>query len=591
MRVFIVIYIFLSFSNTFGHSKALDIYDYSYVINYNTPILSLEQATQLCSQKKYIGKLQKTSFQNFNKKKCTWIVVFLPEIDQPQYITVGNALFDEINLYDLESKKEIPNIRDDLNLRQPAWEISTSKTPQTLLLKLKEQNAGFKTYLNLKNSNLDVFVSTTQIEYILFGSILFSLLLLTLITFYIAFQRKSWGVFWFGINLLFVIVRIATATGVTSQIGIDKSFILRSDIHALAPNISVFSMLMFYYLFYNYPEKSIFLKKFFKILIFSNAFILLLNICNVFLVSKMNTEVITQINIFICIAVCLIIHLYLIHLKAIPSYILIAFILPPTFVMVNANTMRPLDVSLFWQYFFMMMVYIAKLFECLLVILYIISSSLKKEFVLVKTEKENAELKLKLTNKIGEIEKKYRNKLLGDVHDTLGSYIASLQLSFKHKKIDHNVILASFNKEYRMLLNNLYHPTINEKNLINHIESYTQKINELSNCSVIFQNQFIDKHKISEEKANEIYKIIIELVINAVKHSKALKVEVVLTNTLSTTYLTIKDNGVGFIVNHKPITSFGLNSVQERVRFLNGNFNIHSEMNVGTEINIELPNE
>lgn len=591
MRCFLLFLLFLGYQNVFGAATLPNLYETSYLLNTDKNITSLEAATHFYHQKKHLTRLQKNSFQNFRKKEYTWILIRFPKSNEPQYITVGNALFDKINLYNIDTKSEISNLRTELNLRHPAWKIPPSVSTQNLLLRLKEKNAGFKTYLNLKSRSINRFVTASQTEYTLFGCLLFSISLLMIVTFYISYQKRNWGVFWFGINLIFVIVRIATATGITSQIGIDKIHILTYNVHALAPNISVFSMLMFYYLFYNYPQKAFFLKKALKILILINAIVLIINIANVFILNKLNTEVLTQSNIFICIAVCLSIHLYLMYLKAIPYYILIAFLLPPIFVIINANTMRPLDLSLFWQYFLMTMVYLAKLAECLLIILYIINSSFKKELLLKQTEKENVELRLKITNEIGEIEKKNRNKLLADVHDTFGSYIVSLQLSLQNKQTNQATILQSFNNEYRMLLNNLYHPSIYQNNLIEHIETYATKINELSNCSVIFNNNFKNNHAISKLQANEIYKIIIELVINAVKHSKATQIAIQLENNQSFTFIEVKDNGIGFILkNEKLITTFGLKSVQERITYLNGHFKIDSKINIGTEIYIKFPN-
>ncbi len=86
-----------------------------------------------------------------------------------------------------------------------------------------------------------------------------------------------------------------------------------------------------------------------------------------------------------------------------------------------------------------------------------------------------------------------------------------------------------------------------------------------------------------------IYRIVQELLANALKHGHASKVMVQCVQDGKTFLITVEDNGRGFnthsVTNLKGI---GLNNIKNRVKYLHGNLDIESAPNDGTSINIEL---
>ncbi len=91
-----------------------------------------------------------------------------------------------------------------------------------------------------------------------------------------------------------------------------------------------------------------------------------------------------------------------------------------------------------------------------------------------------------------------------------------------------------------------------------------------------------------------IYRISQEALNNITKHSKASKVEIEFHFNNNLLVGIIKDNGIGFDVNkilkqNNKEHVFGLSSMQGRANFLNGNFEINSSPNKGTNIHFEIP--
>ncbi|MDP4130728.1 MAG: ATP-binding protein, partial [Bacteroidota bacterium] len=86
-----------------------------------------------------------------------------------------------------------------------------------------------------------------------------------------------------------------------------------------------------------------------------------------------------------------------------------------------------------------------------------------------------------------------------------------------------------------------------------------------------------------------IYRIVQELVNNAVVHGKASQVIVQLTKAESKVLITVEDNGAGFDLHAQEKSGgMGLQNVKSRVNYLHGRMDIESKPGEGAVINIEL---
>ena len=86
-----------------------------------------------------------------------------------------------------------------------------------------------------------------------------------------------------------------------------------------------------------------------------------------------------------------------------------------------------------------------------------------------------------------------------------------------------------------------------------------------------------------------IYRIVQELLANAVKHSSANNILVQCSQNGNEFYITVEDNGKGFTEDEmKKVKSLGLKNLQNRVDFLKGKIEIQTAQNQGTSVNIEI---
>jgi NarL family two-component system sensor histidine kinase LiaS len=100
----------------------------------------------------------------------------------------------------------------------------------------------------------------------------------------------------------------------------------------------------------------------------------------------------------------------------------------------------------------------------------------------------------------------------------------------------------------------------------------------------------IGAHNLPLPIERELYFTLREGILNAVRHSRASELHLVLTSTDKECKARLSDNGVGFVVgssdggNH-----YGLKGMTERVRKIGGQFTIKSAPGKGTEIEITVP--
>jgi len=170
-----------------------------------------------------------------------------------------------------------------------------------------------------------------------------------------------------------------------------------------------------------------------------------------------------------------------------------------------------------------------------------------------------------------------------ELHDNLGSKLALL----KHKAINSSnketIIndIENIKTDILNISNIIDNKSIETIDLQNNIEDFIEEFNK---CTSIKAELIIDNYKlISGEKAIEIYRVFQEALTNVLKHSKANKIVV----NLGQNYLRIIDNGIGF--NPKQLEqSNGIKNMTSRIKKINGNINIVSEPEKGTEVIISI---
>lgn len=202
--------------------------------------------------------------------------------------------------------------------------------------------------------------------------------------------------------------------------------------------------------------------------------------------------------------------------------------------------------------------------------------------------------KLSVSKALIQGEEMERKRIARDLHDGLGSMLSGVKIHLNQVKKENpetvngvDALLDNSIKELRNISQNLMPESLLELSLEHALRDLCAA-NSNAVTKVEFQ-YLIKKSKLPKNSEIMIYRIIQELLNNALKYAKASQVLVSCSQNKDVFFITVEDNGVGFdISDPKNKNGMGLKNIKNRVEFLNGKLEIDSKLNEGTSAYIEL---
>lgn len=202
-------------------------------------------------------------------------------------------------------------------------------------------------------------------------------------------------------------------------------------------------------------------------------------------------------------------------------------------------------------------------------------------------------------------QEKERRRIARDLHDEVGGMLAATKLSLTMmlRKLDSNSPETEFGLEtkdmideainyIRRISKDLLPATLEEFGLEDAIKEIVSKANQPEIMEVVFRYKG-NKRELDKERALSIYRVVQELLNNAIKHSEASRIDISMYCNTDLLNLIVKDNGVGFSANNiqnKPIVNkgIGMKNIESRLSTINGKIEYISVPDNGTEARIEL---
>ncbi|MCB0436406.1 MAG: sensor histidine kinase, partial [Mangrovimonas sp.] len=191
-----------------------------------------------------------------------------------------------------------------------------------------------------------------------------------------------------------------------------------------------------------------------------------------------------------------------------------------------------------------------------------------------------------------------RTRIAKDLHDSMGGTFSTIKMylsSLEHQITDkeQQTLLEKSNKaishaasDMRRIAHNMMPEVLIKLGLIKAIQELVDNINSSKQLKIIFQH-FGMVERLSGSFEIMLYRIVQELLNNIMKHSDATEAVIQFIKEENRLHVTIEDNGKGFQVLPEK-KGVGLNSVKERVLYLNGKLSIDSEVSTGTTVTMEF---
>ena len=222
-------------------------------------------------------------------------------------------------------------------------------------------------------------------------------------------------------------------------------------------------------------------------------------------------------------------------------------------------------------------------------------------FIITIIRNQRRHLKLQQANLLVEITtlENERKRIVSDLHDELGPLLSVVKFQISTLDTQEPEDLATISKasasldetlqRIREICNHLMPQVLMRKGLLIAIKEF---ISDLDNRTSIKMDFTYDDTPIPAQAEVHLYRMIQEIVQNAIKHSGADRMLINVTSKDQKIIITAHDNGKGFSPDTIAKTSngYGLKNILSRVDILQGSMYLASEPNHGTTYTIEIPN-
>lgn len=228
----------------------------------------------------------------------------------------------------------------------------------------------------------------------------------------------------------------------------------------------------------------------------------------------------------------------------------------------------------------------------------------RQEADIQKQKWEDAENRrqIELLDSLIKGEETERTRIARDLHDGLGGLLSGVRMSIEALKMELQLAERQGNKldsalimldnataEMRSVAHNMMPDALQRFGLEKALSDFCFALSSRTAIEIHFSSQQLQLPA-GHPVCIPVYRIVQELVNNALKHSQARQIIIQISQNESILLLEIEDNGVGFepgdIENKK---GSGFTNLKNRIQYLKGKLEIRSKPGSGTAFYMEIP--
>ncbi|MDB5251240.1 MAG: sensor histidine kinase [Flaviaesturariibacter sp.] len=198
-----------------------------------------------------------------------------------------------------------------------------------------------------------------------------------------------------------------------------------------------------------------------------------------------------------------------------------------------------------------------------------------------------------LFNLTAAVQESERKRVAQDLHDGIGTLLSAARLKLSALPDGNNVVAATQRllddaiSELQSIAHNIMPASLLRLGLVRALQSLFDQL-PAGGLHIDYMAYGFDG-RLPEEKEIAVYRMILELVNNAIRHSGATVATVQLVRRPGEINILVEDNGCGFEMSRTGNRGIGLRNIGSRVTYLNGSLHIDSRPGHGTTVIIDLP--
>ena len=199
-----------------------------------------------------------------------------------------------------------------------------------------------------------------------------------------------------------------------------------------------------------------------------------------------------------------------------------------------------------------------------------------------------------------------RRRIAQDLHDDIGTMLSLTKLSlnqlsksisehgFKEDQImrKSQSLVEETILHVRRITRDLVPTTLERFGLTEAITEFINRLEENNQLTISFSSNADDYPRQGQKIELTLYRIMQELVNNAIKHARCNKIEIVLEINQRNISLRVTDNGIGFDpdqIKDNNLAGLGLLGIESRLAIVNGNVNYLKPVQGGSTAIAQIP--
>lgn len=190
-----------------------------------------------------------------------------------------------------------------------------------------------------------------------------------------------------------------------------------------------------------------------------------------------------------------------------------------------------------------------------------------------------------------------RKRIAKDLHDGVGQQVTGLKLYLQQMKLakDENLskaakineIVNELGEDIRSISHQMMPRSLQELGLVDAIDDMLDKSFGSGRLKYKFDH-FGVEHRFNEDVELAVFRNAQELINNVIKHAEATDIRIQLYQRKELLILIVEDNGKGISGSHSRKNGYGMLTIQNRLKLVNGEFRIESKPGHGTTVTVRI---